>query len=566
MSDTEINETFDLDDRRAEIVPALRKPNKANFSDTQIGSVSTSTSFVQLNQLLDHCVSKITFTAAIDLEANGVNNTNNVRNNEKKPDPPKSDPIQKAMGSLGRWHVIVCGFIFLLKFPVAWHQMSIIFMAPKINATCVNSSIINECSADCNAYEYKRDIFTETIQMTWNLVCNRKHLANLSQTIFMFGILVGNMVFGTLADKFGRRGPLVIAVFIQLISGIATAFVPWFWLFCVLRFVTAFATGGTMVTSFVLVMELVGTSWRELISVLYQIPFNLGHLTLPMFAYFFRDWRHLQLALSLPSLILISYYWIIPESPRWLFTVGRTDESAAVLEKVAKFNKRPTETIKMDLDKYAIATNTNVKEVARGNFLDLFRTPNMRSKTLCMCFNWLVCGMCFFGVAQYIGESDGDIFKNVMVSAALEIPGTILCIYTMKKFGRKWTLIFSNTITGICMLLIAYKPLIQVELASIALVGMSVSFPTVYLYAGELFPTVVRNVGVGTASMIARIGSMVAPFIITLKYISHIYPPIVFGIVPILGAALVLLLPETQGQPLPATIEDGENFGKKPKK
>lgn len=39
----------------------------------------------------------------------------------------------------------------------------------------------------------------------WDLVCNREYLTNVSQTIFMFGILVGNMFFGGLADKLGRR-------------------------------------------------------------------------------------------------------------------------------------------------------------------------------------------------------------------------------------------------------------------------------------------------------------------------------------------------------------------------
>lgn len=120
--------------------------------------------------------------------------------------------------------------------------------------------------------------------------------------------------------RYGRRGPLVFAVMAQLLCGIATAFVPYFWLFCTLRFLSAVATGGTMVTSFVLVMELVGTKWRDVMSVLYQIPFNLGHLTLPLFAYFFRDWHHLQLALSIPSLLLISYYWIVPVSI-WHFLI-----------------------------------------------------------------------------------------------------------------------------------------------------------------------------------------------------------------------------------------------------
>jgi MFS family permease len=56
----------------------------------------------------------------------------------------------------------------------------------------------------------------------------------------------------------------------------------------------------------------------------------------------------------------------------------------------------------------------------------------------------------------------------------------------------------------------------QVILAALGLVGMSVAFPTVYLYSAELFPTVVRNVGVGSSSMCARVGSMVAPYITSL--------------------------------------------------
>lgn len=57
-----------------------------------------------------------------------------------------------------------------------------------------------------------------------------------------------NPIYLTINFRYGRRQPLVAAVFIQLITGLATAFAPWFWLFCVLRFLTALATGGTMVT------------------------------------------------------------------------------------------------------------------------------------------------------------------------------------------------------------------------------------------------------------------------------------------------------------------------------
>lgn len=260
-------------------------------------------------------------------------------------------------------------------------------------------------------------------------------------------------------------------------------------------------------------MEITGVRWRELILVLYQIPFNLGHLTLAGFAYFIRDWHYLQFALSIPSIVLISYYWLIPESPRWLYTVGRVNEASSQLEKAAKTNNLPYENIHSDLVALQKMTPTSEGSTSKGNILDLFRTPNMRAKTVYMCFNWFVCGLTFFGVAQYIGHTGGDIFTNVAISAALELPGTVLCIYTMKRFGRKKTLIFSNCLAGLSLLVIAFIPsskhLIIVTLASIGMIGMSISFPTVYIYAGELFPTVVRNIGVGTASMIARIGSMV---------------------------------------------------------
>lgn len=87
---------------------------------------------------------------------------------------------------------------------------------------------------------------------------------------------------------------------------------------------------------------------------------------------------------------------------------------------------------------------------------------------------------------------------------------------------------------------------------------MSISFATVYLYAGELFPTVVRNSGVGLSSTVARIGSMLAPFVATLSHTSAWLPPLIFGIVPLIGAALCFLLPDTRGRKLPDTLEEGE--------
>lgn len=510
---------------------------------------------------------QIDSTAAAPMEddqskSNGNNNNNSDPKQSDKFE--QSDPIQNAMGHFGRWHFVICALLFLLKMPGAWHQIIIIFLAPPVAFQCADASISN-CSSECPEIIYDRSVFSETIVTEWNLICGQSQWANTSQTIFMLGILLGSMLFGAWSDKYGRRSPLVTSVVIQLIAGVATSFAPWFWLFCVWRFVTAVATGGSLVVSFVLVMELVGDKWRELISIVYHIPFNIGYATLPVFAYFLRDWRFLQFAISIASVVLLSYYWLVPESPRWLVTVGRTDDAVAVLEKAARHNKLPAQAIRDSMYELAKQRQSAVSSasVARGTLSDLVRTPNMRKKTLCICFNWFAVGLSYFGVAQYIGQSDGDIFLNVAISAVMAIPGTIMPVLTMRFIGRRNTLFATTLGAGVAMILVAFLPQWQVILGGFAMVCTSMAFPTTYLFSGELFPTVVRNQGVGIASMMARIGPMIAPFIIALKMIAPALPPIILGTIPVLSAVTVLLLPETRGIPLPATVEDGENFGKK---
>ncbi|CAH1381289.1 unnamed protein product [Tenebrio molitor] len=480
-------------------------------------------------------------------------------------DVPTIDIIQKTTGDLGRWHIAMCIIICLVKFPVAWLQLSIVFLAPPTTFTCVDNST-DQCSQNCTAHEFDRSTFTETIITEWDLVCDRAYLANLAQTVTMLGILFGNCLFGYLSDKFGRRNPLICAVVLQVICGIGAALSPWFVMFLVMRLVAALATGGSMVMSFVLVMEIIGLKWRTMFGILYQIPFNLGHGTLPLFAYFLRDWRHFHLAITVPVVLLFSYYWILPESPRWLLTVGRKEQAIRVLEKAARHNRQPSATVRDDVDLHMQKRPQNQES---GNALDLVRTPIMRTYTVCIGYNWFVCGLCFFGGAQYIGQLGGDIFINVALSAVIQIPSSFFAIWALKSWGRKRTLVFSNLVAGGSCLLIGVVPpeaaWIRSALSCADMFALAICFVTCYIFSGELFPTVVRNVGVGTASMFARLGSMAAPFVAGLVLVEAWLPPIIFGVVPLIGAVLCFLLPETLDCKLPDTVEEAESIAlKKP--
>lgn len=179
----------------------------------------------------------------------------------------------------------------------------------------------------------------------------------------------------------------------------------------------------------------------------------------------------------------------------------------------------------------------------------------------------MVCGLGFYGVAQYIGKIGGNIFLNVTISAACTIPGTLLSIPLMKCMGRKPLVISTLLITAICMFAIAVVPdsipFGQVALACVAGAGFFIVFIVIYLYASEIFPTVVRNAGIGLVSMLCRVGSMAAPFVADMGSYEHWIPPFIFGILPLISAALSLFMPETKGVQLLNTIEEGEALGKK---
>lgn len=97
--------------------------------------------------------------------------------------------------------------------------------------------------------------------------------------------------------------------------------------------------------------------------------------------------------------------------------MGKPRQAGEILQKAAKRNKVPLENVKLALDAYENQTAARLdKSKEKYNITHLFRTPNLRLKTICIAINWFMCGICFFGLAQYMGHIDGNIFINVAVS------------------------------------------------------------------------------------------------------------------------------------------------------
>ncbi|CAG9132753.1 unnamed protein product [Plutella xylostella] len=480
------------------------------------------------------------------------------KNGNAAKDPPK-DIIQNIIGSFGKYQLYLCILIFLTKYSMAFHQMGIIFLAPKVSYICPDTG--NQ-TCPCDDPVYDRSVFTNTIVMEWNLICGRQWLVSLTQTLFQLGSLFGSALFGVASDKFGRKYTFLLALFVQMSSGIANGYMPTYWSFTVLRFLVGVGVGGTMVTGFVILMEFAGIQYRDSISAWFSLHYDFGYIIMPGLAYVFRDYAQFQLATSLPMVVFISYVFLLPETPRWLIAAKKTEEAVLILERVARVNNRPTENIRATVEAYEKTLGQT--KLRKGNVLDLVRTPALRRNTVCMAFCFFSCSYCVFGVSQYVGQLGGNVFVNVAASATVAAIGAILSMPLMKITGRKTIFVSLFLVCGASLLLLAVSDGgIAVAFACIGLGTGMIIFLVASLYCSEMYPTVVRNAAVGVFTMLSRVGSMVAPFVIGLQARGAWVPAVVFAAPPLAAALVALLLPETKGCQLMTTVEEGEQFAKR---
>ncbi|XP_078685954.1 organic cation transporter protein-like isoform X1 [Branchiostoma floridae x Branchiostoma belcheri] len=421
----------------------------------------------------------------------------------------------------------------------------------------------------CNhGWEYDQSIYHSTVVTDYDLVCGRHWLKVLGQSIFMVGVSAGGLISGTTSDRFGRRPTVLACILLQLSSGLAAAFTKDFIAFVVLRLLAGGAANGLFYVGLTLAIEVIGSSKRNAVGMTISLSWAVGTVVLGGLAYFLRDWWSLQLALALLSAPLLSYWWLLPESPRWLLSNNRTEEARVNIQKAAKFNKV---TIPDDVyDKLTIPKDKEPgKKSKKYSLIDLFRGPRLRMSTITMSSVWFATVAVYY--ALIIGSADlaGDPYLNFVLGALLEIGLSLVGLVAMEKWGRRPVVGGYLFLSGAACLAVAATPTAMQEVIRyLSLVGrcsIGVAFTTLTVYTPEVFPTVVRTMGVGVANMSSRVGGILSPFVSLLADVWPPLPMLTFGVLSTLGGAGVFSLPETFGIPLPDTLEDAENLGREQK-
>lgn len=419
----------------------------------------------------------------------------------------------------------------------------------------------------CESWVYDNTYYQSSRGIEWDFVCNRRWRGAIAQSSYMFGVFLGAVTLGGLADKIGRKTVFCWSAILQLMLGIGVAFIPEYFSFLFIRFLYGiFGSAGSYITGFVLTMELVGPSKRTLCGILFQVAFAGGLMMDAGWAALIKDRMWLQICYGLHGLLLFGHWWLMDESPRWLWANGKVVESVKIVERAARINGRgiPLDTAHYIAKGKQLASKKASTNEKKAGALDLFKTKNLRLRSLNLCLCWFANSLVYYGLSLSTGKLQGNPFLIMAIMGLVEMPSYTATILLLDRLGRRPLISFMMLSGGVCCITGAYLESGTTAATAVIMLGkffISGSFAIIYNYSAELFPTVVRNTGLGIGSMCARLSGTLTPLITLLDSFDPTLPAVIFAVIALLSGFLTLLLPETMGKPMPQTIEDGENFG-----
>ncbi|XP_012309888.2 organic anion transporter 3 isoform X1 [Aotus nancymaae] len=413
----------------------------------------------------------------------------------------------------------------------------------------------------------------DSIVMEWDLVCNSNKLKEMAQSIFMAGILIGGLVLGDLSDRFGRRPILTCSYLLLAASGSSAAFSPSFPSYVIFRFLCGCGISGITLSTVILNVEWVPTRMRAIMSTALGYCYTVGQFILPGLAYAIPQWRWLQLTVSIPFFIFFLSSWWTPESIRWLVLSGKSSKALKILRRVAAFNGKKEEGERLSLEELKLNLQKEISLAkAKYSATDLFRIPILRRMTFCLSLAWFATGFAYYSLAMGVEEFGVNLYILQIIFGGVDVPAKFITILSLSYLGRHTTQAAALLLAGGAILALTFVPLdLQTVRTVLAVFGkgcLSSSFSCLFLYTSELYPTVIRQTGMGVSNLWTRVGSMLSPLVKITGEVQPLIPNIIYGIVALLGGSAALFLPETLNQPLPETIEDLENWSlqaKKPK-
>uniref|UniRef100_A0A8C8DJU5 Solute carrier family 22 member 6 n=1 Tax=Oryzias sinensis TaxID=183150 RepID=A0A8C8DJU5_9TELE len=446
------------------------------------------------------------------------------------------------------------------------------FVKPQWHLLTTNSSAnISELQTEgcVDGWTFDQSEFISTTVSEWGLVCSLRPLKQMIQTIYMGGVLTGAIIYGSLSDRFGRRIVLIWSYLQIGVLGCSSVLSSSFSVYCIFRFLNGMAVSGVILNGFSLKVEWIPTKTRTVVGTLSSFFFTFGQMILAGLAYWLKDWRMLQLSVSAPHFLFFAYSWWYSESARWLVVNRRSEDALKSLHRVARINGKPEVINKLTVEVLHSHMRKEI-ESSQSSFsaIDLMRTRGMRRISICLIAVWFSTSFAYYGLAMDLQKFGVSIYLMQVIFGAVDIPAKLLALGLLSYLGRRVSQVSCLFLSAVIIFANIFVPpdmqTLRTTLACLGKAFTSASFTTVYLYTGELYPTVIRQTGMGFVSTMSRLGSMAAPAVLILDEVWPALPSIVYGGAAVLASGFACFLPETLNIPLPDTVEDLVDWEKLP--
>ncbi|XP_035900426.1 organic cation transporter protein isoform X1 [Anopheles stephensi] len=501
----------------------------------------------------------------------------------------ENDIIGELIGDYGKWQFVMTFLLSLFQVPNTFHIYSPTFQAADKSFWCRRPTHLDDVPIDrwrnvtgsvencrmlnydwnaltsaqlsmsnfslpknltdtvaCSAWEFDtQDNLGNTWSSEWNLVCDKEYLKNVAEMFFLAGVATGGITSGVLSDKFGRKMMLFISAVLQSIFGLALYFADSFEFYLVLRALLGIVSVSVTYAGLILAIEYVDGKWRTIAGMYNLFPLPVSYIMISGIAYLTQDYRNLQLCIGLPGVFLCLLWFVLPESPRWLLCKGRITEVKEVIRKAAAFNKR---SLPDNLDKL-LKPPVDEEETAAG-VCELFRSKYLRLVTFCFLCIWFTMNLVYYGLVLNMNSFGGNIYLNSALAGLVEIPAIALAMYIINRTGKKWLFcatFFAAALACLCAAIVEGKPEFLAMKITFVMIGkftISAGNTIMPVYTAELYPTAIRNVGVGACNLAAGFALILTPYLSMLTKIEDHLLMTLLTAWCIFGAIVIIFLPE----------------------
>jgi MFS family permease len=355
--------------------------------------------------------------------------------------------------------------------------------------------------------------------------------------IGLIGYIVGSLVIGALADRFGRFKMLIVTIVLTAIGSFGDAASQGLTTLSLFRFITGMGVGADLNLVSTYIGELSPAGRRGRISVFTFLIGIIGQAVTPFVALglvpnLHYGWRLLFVIGGVIAVIGLAARFELPESPRWAVLHGRDDEAEEVVERM-EANVRQRGLTLSEPDPSAVRAERSDFPVRF-----LFKAPYARRLAIFvpMWFLW------YIGNYGFLGDA-ATLFKNHGLSAgilylaigSIGYPvGALIMLYLADRLERRWLILGSTILWFVGMLLIASSlseavVILGTFLSSTAL-GMYLQ--AAYTFTAESFPTRARSSGFAFSDGFGHAGGALGALVLPVMVSSLSF----FGGFAIIGA------------------------------